>query len=313
MNDENGVHDVLVTTLADGRPLNLVVHVVRGTQPGPKLAMFGSIHGDEPMSSEIIRRFLLEVPLTEMRGTLIAVPIANPLAHQTLSRTTPLDGCNLNRIFPGDPAGTASEQLAAALAAILRDGVTHFIDFHSGGNFAFVDYSYLHNPGAEMSRAFGRPLLYSHDSYDGTSTDFALSLGIASMASELGGGSQRIGEYIRHGVEGTVRVLQAIGMLDGRSSPQPASQTIVDTLTVLRPTVAGTLLSRFDSTHVGETVPAGTVLGTIVSPYTFLELETIRAPYSRSILVLVREEVTHVLPGDYGFMVADGATARSVG
>lgn len=313
MRDEAGVYEVAVTELADGRPLNLVVHVVKGAKAGPKLALFGSIHGDEPMGSEIIRRLLGSLTVEEMRGTIVAVPVANPLAHQALSRNTPLDGCNLNRIFPGDAAGTVSEQIAAALAAILRDGVTHFIDYHSGGNFALVDYCYVHDPGVEMARAFGRPVLYSHDSYGGSATAYALTLGIASMVSELGGGSQRIREYIGYGVEGTRRVLQAIGMVDGVDVVRPVTQTIVETLTVLRPTVAGVMLSRFDSKTVGQVVPVGTVLGTVVSPYTFDELEIIRAPYDPSILVLVREEVTHVLPGDYGFMVADGASSRTAG
>ncbi|MGH7641686.1 MAG: succinylglutamate desuccinylase/aspartoacylase family protein [Candidatus Dormibacteria bacterium] len=308
-----GVHEVPVTVLGDGRPLTLTVHVVTGRRPGPKLVMFGSIHGDEPLSSEIIRRTLGALSPSALSGTIVAVPVANPLAHQTLTRNTPLDGCNLNRIFPGDRVGTVSEQLAAVLSAILRDGATHFIDFHSGGNFAFVDYSYLHDPGAEMSRAFGRPLLYAHDSYEGTSTGYALSLGIPSMVSELAGGSQRIGEYLRYGVEGAFRVLRVIGMLEPGPVVDLPPQRIVETLTVLRPTVAGTLLSQYDAATVGDSVPEGSVLGVVIDPYTFEELEVIRAPYSPSILVLVRAEVTHVLPGDYGFMVADGATARLAG
>jgi uncharacterized protein len=36
----------------------------------------------------------------------------------------------------------------------------------------------------------------------------------------------------------------------------------------------------------------------------------LRAPYDPSILILVREPVTHVAPGDYGFMVADGTEAH---
>jgi hypothetical protein len=41
-------------------------------------------------------------------------------------------------------------------------------------------------------------------------------------------------------------------------------------------------------------------------------LEVVEAPFDPSLLVLVREPVTKVDPGDYGFMVANGATARPV-
>ena len=54
------------------------------------------------------------------------------------------------------------------------------------------------------------------------------------------------------------------------------------------------------------------MLGRIVSPYTFEVLEEVTAPFDPSLLVLVRERVTKVDPGDYGFMVANGATAVPV-
>ena len=54
---------------------------------------------------------------------------------------------------------------------------------------------------------------------------------------------------------------------------------------------------------------AKTELARVVSPYTFDVLESIAAPFEPTLLVLVREAVTKVEPGDYGFIVANGATA----
>jgi hypothetical protein len=51
------------------------------------------------------------------------------------------------------------------------------------------------------------------------------------------------------------------------------------------------------------------VLGRVVSPYSFEELEVIRAPFESTLLVLTRPAYSNVAPGDYGFMVADAATA----
>jgi len=45
---------------------------------------------------------------------------------------------------------------------------------------------------------------------------------------------------------------------------------------------------------------------------TFEVLEEVKAPFEPSILVLVRESVTKVDPGDYGFMVANAATAQAL-
>ncbi|MCF6476804.1 succinylglutamate desuccinylase/aspartoacylase family protein, partial [Nonomuraea sp. MG754425] len=298
-----------VTTLASGHHLELTVHTLQGATEGPRMVMFGGIHGDEPMGSETVRRLLHTIDPADLTGTIVAVPVANPYAHQALTRNTPLDGVNLNRIFPGSPHGSITEQLAATLTQIL-DGADYFIDFHSGGNFATVEYAYLHDAGAEMSRAYGTSLLYHGHPYIGSATGWALDKGVRCMVSELGGGGQRIEEYLTRGIDGTLNVLRTIGMLPGDPTPPPADQIVVETLTTLSPSVGGTVLSDFGAGRLGERVPKGTVLARIVSPYTSEELEVITAPYEPSILVLGREHLTNIGPGEYGFMVADGATAK---
>lgn len=71
------------------------------------------------------------------------------------------------------------------------------------------------------------------------------------------------------------------------------------------------MLSDFEPERLGEQIPGGTVLGRVVSPYTFEELEVIRAPFESTLLVLTRPAYSNVAPGDYGFMVADAASATS--
>ena len=43
----------------------------------------------------------------------------------------------------------------------------------------------------------------------------------------------------------------------------------------------------------------------MVSPYTFETLEEIRAPFERSLMILLRGAITKVHPGDYAYMVAE--------
>jgi uncharacterized protein len=164
-----------------------------------------------------------------------------------------------------------------------------------------------------MSRAYGCQVLYEHESYVGSATDYALNRGIRSMVSELGGGMYDTGRYLDRAVNGTFNVLRAIGMSDGEASPAREDQVIVTTLTVLRPRVGGLLQAEIGADRLGEIIPAGTVLGRIVDPYTFEELQVLTAPYDPTYLVLSRSPVTQVSPGDYGFMVADGATAKPAG
>jgi uncharacterized protein len=304
------VERIPVTRMSNGHDVELVVHVIRGAKDGPKLAMFGGIHGDEPLGTEAVRRVLQRIDPGELAGTIVAVPVANPYAFEAGKRMTPADGLNLNRVMPGDADGSLTEQLAAQLARILDDGCTHFIDYHSGGNLACVDYSYVHAAGAEMSRAYGCQVLYDHESYVGSATDYALAKGIRSMVSELGGGQYDTEYFLGRAVSGTFNVLRTIGMLDGEVTPPREDQVVVTTLTVLRPRVGGLLQAEAGADRIGQVVPAGTVLGRVVDPYTFTELQVLSAPYDPTYLVLSRSPVTQVSPGDYGFMVADGATAK---
>lgn len=300
---------VPVTRLGNGHQVSLAVHTIRGAKPGPRMVFFGGVHGDEPMGAETVRRLVESIDPNELSGTVTAVPVANPYAYEAGARHTPQDGLNLNRIFPGDRKGSLTEQLAAVLLEVL-DGADYFIDFHSGGTHPTVEYAYIHRNGAELSRAYGCTLLYHHEAYEGSATGWALENGIACMVSELGGGGQRTAEYLDRGVAGGRNVLRTVGMLTGEPTPPPADQRIVTTLSVLRPTVGGALLSEFPVSSLLTEVDKDTVLGRVVDPNTFETLETVTAPYQPTVLVLTREPFTRVWPGDYGFMVADGTTSR---
>lgn len=300
-----------VTRTSTGATAELVVHRLTGDRPGPTLVMFGGIHGDEAMGVEAVRRVLTSLEGAELSGTVVAVPVANPFSFETMTRHTVQDGLNLNRIFPGDAGGSITEQLAAALVGVL-EGADHFIDFHSSGLYSTVDYAYLHENGREMAEAYGTPLLYHHDSYSGSATAWALEHGIGAMVSELGGGGQLTARFLDRAVTGATNVLRALGMLTGEVSPAAAEQVVMTALVTLRPSNGGTLLSDFGPEHLGERIPQGTVLGTVVDAGTFEVLETLRAPFDPSILVLTRESTSRVAPGDYGFMVGDGATTSTV-
>ncbi len=303
------VDRVPVATIANGHTLELVIHTVKGgAGDGPRLGLMAGIHGDEPIGVETARRFVEELEVDSFRGELAVLPVANPYAFQGLSRNTPLDMTNLNRIFPGSPDGMLTDQLAHAICEHWLPRIDYLIDMHSGGNLATVDYVYLHEDGA-LSRAFGCEILFRGPSHPGSFGDHARTNGVPTVVSELGGGQQRNGYYIEKGLRGIRNVMKQLGMLDGEPDV-PAKQVVVDEMAILRPHHGGIMLSNVDAHRLGEEVAQGTVLARIVSPYTFEELELAIAPFDPTLLVLVREPVTKVDPGDYGFMVANGATAK---
>lgn len=62
---------------------------------------------------------------------------------------------------------------------------------------------------------------------------------------------------------------------------------------------------------MGSEVRGGTVLGRVVSPYSFEVLEVIRSPFERGIVVLAHQTADVVEPGIYGYMIGNLATAEA--
>jgi uncharacterized protein len=302
---------VPVATLANGHRLALHLHVVEGARPGPTLGLTAGIHGDEPLGCETVRRVLEAVDPDTLAGTIVALPVVSPYAYQALSRNTPPDMSNLNRVFPGSRDGTFSDILAATACETMLERAEHVVDFHSGGNFATVDYVYIHDDDAELARAFGCELLYRGPSFPGSFGDHARRRGVPTVVSELGGGQQRTAHYLDKGVRGALNVMRHLRMLEG-DVELPERQRIVTEMRVIRPHHGGVLLSRHGAAELGQVIAGGDELGRLISPFTFEELEIIRAPFEQSILVLTREPITNVEVGDYGYMVADGANAEPV-
>ena len=98
-------------------------------------------------------------------------------------------------------------------------------------------------------------------------------------------------------------------MIDGEVI-RPPQQTVVTDMAVIRPRVGGVLYPEIGLDQLGAEVPGDTLLGRVLSPYTFETLEEIRAPFERGIMILLRGGIMRVNPGDYGYMVANAATAR---
>lgn len=81
----------------------------------PEVAVVGGIHGDEPCGVAAISSLIEADPAVQRP---IALIVANELAVERGERYIESD---LNRAFPGDPAGTHEDRLAARLDTVLAD------------------------------------------------------------------------------------------------------------------------------------------------------------------------------------------------
>src|SRR5581483_8493501 len=97
----------------------------------------------------------------------IILPGVNLPAVMAGARVSPLDDVNLNRAFPGDPAGTPTRQIAHYVDSVLFPMADLVHDFHSGGSsLDYLPFASVHHGedagvnarGLAALRAFGAPL-----------------------------------------------------------------------------------------------------------------------------------------------------------
>ena len=296
-----------ITTLANGYELALPLHRITGAEPGPTVGLLALIHGDEPLPNVIIQQVLQQLEPSQLKGTVLALPVANPLAYEALSRNTPLDMTNMNRIFPRfRRMGCWTEQIAHAIVTEYVPQLDYLVDMHSGGTFPTVDYVYLSKVERDFAFAFGFELLYDGPGYVGTLSNVTEEQNIPTIVAEIGGGSLVDDRYIERGVRGVFNVLKHVGMLTGQPE-LPAQQTVVTEMNVIRPKTGGVLYPEVKLDQLGQVIPGGSVLGRVISPYTFEELEVITAPFEKNFMILLRGAITRVNPGDYAYMVANAA------
>jgi len=268
--------------------------------PGPTALVTAGNHGDEYEGQVIVRDLFHTLTPDDITGRLILMPALNYPAMLDNHRVSPLDGGNLNRSFPGDPAGGPTAVIAHYLDSVLFPLCDGGIDLHSGGrqaqfvNCAFVclaDDAELSAANMAMAEAFGAPFTYvMHGRDAGSGLDPAANRqGTPFISAELAGGGGVDRHAVELGAAGTRRLLAHLGVLRNGPAEAPPDTRFVTGIEALAAPFSGIFAPAIER---GECVTAGQIAGTL---YSVEELE--RAP-----------QVLHV-PAD-GVVIARPAPAR---
>jgi uncharacterized protein len=302
-------NEVTVSHLSNGTPITLPIHTIYGENKGPILGLSAAVHGDEVIGTEILRRVYHLIDESTLSGTLKILPVSNPLAFESLTRNSPLDMNNLNRLFPGDKDGWVTEQIASAMVENFLNQIDVYIDLHSGGAVPVVDYVYIQND-EELSRAFNFPVLYrpAHP-YEGTTATCTVQRNVPSVTVEIGGGPN-YEHHIERGVEGILNCMRHLKMIPGEVKPAP-KQNVMTEIASIRPKEGGIMVPAFDFNSVGTVIEGRQVLSRTYNPRTFEELEVIYTPFGKNLVILTRGTFNKVNPGDYGFMIGNLDTAEN--
>jgi predicted deacylase len=266
--------------------LDVPVVEITGSADGPLLTVIAGVHGCEYAPMAAVRRWTRSLEGRDLRGRVRAVPVLNlPSFRARTPFVVPDDGKNLNRCFPGDPAGTLSDRLAHAAFTQLIVGSDAYIDAHAGDMVEALQPFAMYHAGPAEARAREMATAYGHGyvlrqepnpdgSLGGTSSSAASDAGIPAITAESGECGLVQEDAVDRHVRGLDHVLGVLGIAD---DPAPAAPS-------------PTYLSRFDwmygtdagwwepAVHVGEAVAKGQTLGTISTLDGAEVLQTIIAP-----------------------------------
>lgn len=216
------------------------ISTIRGARPGPVLALIAGNHGYEYPPILALQQLPASIEAHEMAGTLILVHVANMPSF--LGRTvyfSPVDGRNLNRVYPGHPDGTISQRIAFAITTQVIEKADVVLDLHCGdGNEWLRPYVYqavtgkpdLDDAIGRLALAFGidhilvdrnRPTDPARSLYCSTT---AITRGKPAMTVEsggLGGREPEAVEIIVRGIRGVMRELQML-----ENGPEPLTRPI---------------------------------------------------------------------------------------
>lgn len=205
-------------------PLTVAVGHQTGNPKG--VACFGGTHGNEYEGQIAVKRLAADLDPRQMAGLVILLPQLSESACNASSRTSPLDGVNMNRAFPGNPRGTISYRISHFVKTQVFPRAGVVIDIHSGGNEgAFPICTSFHpipDPAqraeiATAARLFDTPfvLIYASAMASGLLTDEAEAEGKVTIGGEFGAGetANRLG--VKHAYEGVRNVLRHYGLMDG--------------------------------------------------------------------------------------------------
>ena len=278
-----------------------------GARPGPVFAVTAGVHGDEYEGVRTIFEVFESIDVAALAGTVLAVPVVNPPAHWAVSRTSPVDGANLARVFPGDAGGTLSEQIAATLVREVIGQADFYLDLHSGGvRYAMpsmAGYATFDPRGRAAAEAFGAPVIWGHPvSEPGRTISSARDRGIPFLYVEAWGAG-RIAPadltMMRRGVFNLLRHLEMLPGVPEIPAPPRRLSGVGNTDDGLAAGTDGFLMLEV---ALLEKVTAGQRLGRLVD-LLGNTLESYSAP--RAGTIALTHEMPIVRKGDTLFLLAD--------
>jgi predicted deacylase len=251
-----------------GRPYRLPMWLINGAEAGPTLVVTAGVHAAEYASIAAALDLGQSLDASSLRGRVVVVPVMNMPAFTARSiYVCPLDGRNLNRVFPGNTSGTESEQIAAWVFGNVISRADYYVDLHGGDLIeALVPFTIFFRSGNddvdrvafEMAKAFGIHYLVRSET-PGSTFCAAARAGIPSILAESGGQGIWTRNDVAAHTNGLSRLMRHLGMTSG-GTPGDSPFTLLEQFLWLRSEHEG---FWYPAVEVNDAVTAGQDLGAV--------------------------------------------------
>lgn len=267
-----------------GMVVDVPLHILAGAQPGPTLLVESAVHGNEIIASIAILNVVQKLDPKKMKGNLIAVPVLNRAGFELQGRGSPHDSKDILTLFPGNPNGSLSDQIAYIYFNEVIRKADVMIDFHAGGRTAYERYvcfaadrdpenlTEIERKRHKLVAAFGldTAAYFPPGIFAGTATEDAIEeAGVILFTPELGGGTgwYENGEAnVRDAERGIFNVLRAMHVIEGKLETDSSQCTVYNACVVLwKPPTDGLFIRQ---RGFGELVKKDEIYAILQDPYT---------------------------------------------
>jgi len=250
--------------------IKIPIYAFNSLHKGPVILLLAGMHGDEINGIEIIRKLMTRHDVRHpLKGTILAIPIINIISFLNGSRDLP-DGRDLNRCFPGTRSGSLGSRIAFDLMQQVIPQIDFGVDFHTGGarinNHPQIRCVFSNSTNLELAEKFSPPLIINAPFRDSTLRKEASKKGKSILVYEGGESSRFDYTAINEGVNGCLRLLKHLEMIDADIPDNPGVK--INKTTWVRAKSSGLFhASKLNGSHVQK----GELVGMICNPYGEIE------------------------------------------
>lgn len=308
--------------------INIYTHVLTGKSEGPTLLLLSMLHGNEWFSVLILRELLKRIDASQLKGNIIAVPVANQVSFGTGSRCIldDSDEPDANRSFDGK-YHTLTNQITRVIEKELFSKTDYLIDYHIGDwgcTMADIGYGsdYADPATSEKSKgmalAYGFPMIHAMRLNSGTHSH-RTSMGCAgakynipAIVPEIGGlgfGDEQEKDWLEQNIKGLIGTMRYLGMLEGPVELCDEYLFIKDYWR-LSPSRGGYIETLIGLERQFTEVEKDEVLARVIDPFTFEVVEELKSPGKGVIFYMCRSYMSR--PGGWAYGIANIENDNSV-